>query len=124
MIVNGILWDTKRKDHIIYKKDLKRMKKGAMIIDISCDAHGGIETSEATTIDHPTYEVEGILHYVVDHTPSLFYKTASQGISEEVGKYLDDLCERKENPILTQALIMNHGMIIDERINEFQGRTI
>ena len=77
------------------------MKKGAMIIDISCDAHGGIETSEATTIDHPTYEVEGILHYVVDHTPSLFYKTASQGISEEVGKYLDDLCERKENPILT-----------------------
>ena len=124
VIVNGILWDTKRKDHIIYKEDLKRMKKGAMIIDISCDAHGGIETSEATTIDHPTYEVEGILHYVVDHTPSLFYKTASQGISEEVGKYLDDLCERKENPILTQALIMNHGMIIDERINEFQGRTI
>ena len=57
----------------------KDEKNGAMIIDISCDAHGGIETSEATTIDHPTYEVEGILHYVVDHTPSLFYKTASPG---------------------------------------------
>lgn len=122
VVVNGILWNTKRKDHIVYKEDLKRMKKGAMIIDISCDAHGGIETSHATTIEEPTYEVDGVLHYVVDHTPSLFYKTASQGISEEVGKYLDDLCECKENPILSQALIMEHGKIIDERINEFQGR--
>ena len=35
VVVNAILWDTSRKDHIIYKEDLKRMKRGAMIIDIS-----------------------------------------------------------------------------------------
>ena len=44
-----------------------------MIIDISCDRNGGIETSIPTTIENPTYMVEGIRHYVVDHTPSLFY---------------------------------------------------
>lgn len=37
VIVNAVLWDTNRNDHIIYKSDLKRMKKGSMIIDISCD---------------------------------------------------------------------------------------
>lgn len=122
VIVNGILWDTKRKDHIVYRKDLKKMKKGSMIIDISCDSHGGIETSEPTTIECPIYEREGILHYVVDHTPSLFYKTASKGISEEVGKYLDDLCKETDNQILKQALIMDKGEIIDKRIIDFQNR--
>ena len=50
VIVNAILWDTNRKDHIIYKYDLSRMKKDCMIIDISCDRNGGIETSIPTTI--------------------------------------------------------------------------
>lgn len=68
VIVNGILWDTERKDHIIYKSDLKRMKKGAMIIDISCDRNGAVETSIPTSMDQPTYEVDAIVHYVVDHT--------------------------------------------------------
>lgn len=53
VIVNTILWDIERTDHIVYKEDLKRMKKGSMIIDISCDANGGIETSKATTIEDP-----------------------------------------------------------------------
>ena len=44
VIVNCVLWDTKRKDHIIYREDLSRMKKDAMIIDVSCDRNGGIET--------------------------------------------------------------------------------
>ena len=53
VIVNGILWDTTRKDHIIYRDDLKRMKQNALIIDVSCDKHGGIETSVPTTIKDP-----------------------------------------------------------------------
>jgi N5-(carboxyethyl)ornithine synthase len=84
VIVNALLWDTKRTDHIIYREDLKRMKKGAMIIDVSCDRAGAIETSVPTTLENPTYVVDGITHYVVDHTPSLFYKTTSKCISEVV----------------------------------------
>ena len=84
VVVNALLWDSSRTDHIIWREDLKRMKKGALIIDISCDRHGAIETSEQTSIDSPTYTVDGICHYVVDHTPTLFYKTATSGISEQV----------------------------------------
>lgn len=122
IVVNCVLWDTNRKDHIIDKKDLKRMKKGAMIIDISCDKAGAIETSIPTTIDNPTYQVDGITHYVVDHTPSLFFKSTSISLSETVSKYIDYLIEDKDNPVLEKALIMKEGKIIDERINAFQGR--
>ena len=122
VVVNGILWDTKRKDHIIYKEDLSRMKKGSMIIDISCDRCGGIETSVPTTIDEPTYIVDGVMHYVVDHTPSIFFKTASKCISEEITKYIDKLIEGKESEVLRNALIIKKGEIIDHRIISFQKR--
>lgn len=122
VIVNAILWDTKRNDHIVYKKDMMRMKKNAMIIDISCDRHAGIETSEPTTIEQPTYKVHSITHYAVDHTPSLFYKTATVGISNVVAKYLDELIERSIGDVLKKALIVEDGIVIDERINQFQSR--
>lgn len=122
VIVNAILWDTSRKDHIIYKSDLKLMKKNAMIIDISCDQNGGIETSKPTTIESPYYYEDGIMHYVVDHTPSLYYKTTSIGISEQVCKYIDMLCEGIENNILKKAKCIEHGIILDNRINKFQKR--
>lgn len=122
VIVNGILWDVSRTDHIIYYSDLKRMKPNAMIIDISCDKNGGVESSIPTTIDNPTYTINGIMHYVVDHTPSLFYKTTSISISEKVCKYIDLLCMNKENEVLKNSKCIEKGIILDKRINDFQKR--
>ncbi len=122
VIVNAIIWDTKRSDHIIYRDDLKRMKKGSMIIDISCDRNGGIETSVPTTIKDPIYTVDGIMHYVVDHTPSIFYKTASKSISREITTYIDYLIEEIRLDVLDKSLIIKNGKIIDNRIVSFQKR--
>lgn len=122
VIVNAIKWDTARKDHIIYREDLGRMKRGSMIIDISCDRNGGIESSVPTTIEQPTYTEGGVLHYVVDNAPSLFYKRASRVISSVVSRYVDLLIEGRPDKVLTDALIIKDGRIIDKRINEFQGR--
>ncbi len=122
VFVNAILWDTNRDDHIIYKEDLSRMKRGALIIDISCDKNGGIETSVPTTIEEPIYVVDGIVHYVVDHTPSLFYKTASIGISKACCKYMDMLVTDTPNAVLNNAKCIDSGNILDQRIVDFQKR--
>lgn len=122
VIVNGVLWDTTRKDHIIYKEDLKKMKNDSMIIDVSCDRNGGIETSIPTTLEAPTYYFDNVLHYVVDHTPSILFKSASKSIGEEVIKYLDDLICDNNNDIVETATVIKNGIIIDERIKRFQGR--
>lgn len=124
VIVNAILWDTSREDHIIYKEDLARMKKNSMIIDISCDRNGGIETSVPTTIESPTYFVDGIRHYVVDHTPSIFHKTTSKSISQVVASVLDTLIEGNPADILAKAKCIENGKILDERIINFQNREI
>lgn len=122
VVVNAVLWDTRRTDHIINISDLERMRPGAMIIDISCDRAGAIESSVPTTIEEPTYFVKGVRHYVVDHTPSLFYKTASESLSEEVVKCLDLLIEGKENECLKGAKCFERGEILDQRVIDFQGR--
>lgn len=81
VIVNGVLWDIKRKDHIIYKEDLKRMKNDSIIIDISCDRNGAIETSIPKTLENPLYYVDNVLNYAVDHTPTILFKSATKSIS-------------------------------------------
>lgn len=124
VIVNGILWDTTRKDHIIYKEDLKRMRHNALIIDVSCDRCGGIETSIPTTIENPIYVIDGVTHYVVDHTPSLFWKTTTESLSAEFVKYIDLLIENRfeDSLVLTKCHNFEKGVILDQRINDFQGR--
>lgn len=124
VIVNCILWDTGRKDHIIYRKDLLNMKNNSLIIDVSCDANRAIETSRITTIENPIYYVDGVMHYVVDHTPSIFYKTASQDISKVLVGYLDCIVEENENrnKVLRDAIIIENGEILDEKIVKYQHR--
>lgn len=122
IIVNALLWDTTRKDHIIYKDDLLRMKKNALIVDVSCDKSGAVETSIPTTIENPMYTVDGVNHYVVDHTPALVYKTVSLELSKACSKYIDMLIEEKADEVLKKCLCIENGKIIDQRINDFQGR--
>ncbi len=124
IIVNTVLWDVFRKDRLIYRRDLKKMKKGAMIIDISSNKELEIETSHPTTIANPVYSVDGILHYVVDHTPTIFWKTATESISKEIIKYIDDLVEENDNKVLKDATIIKDGKILDEKIIKFQKRQV
>ncbi|CAI6062237.1 alanine dehydrogenase [Cohnella sp. JJ-181] len=81
VILNCILWPKTRKDHLIYREDLKLMKPGAMIIDVACDDAGAVETSRSTSHQDPVYYEEGILHYCVDNIPSAFAQTASITLS-------------------------------------------
>ncbi len=122
VIVNCIMWDVNRHDHIVYRKDLKQMKRGTMIIDVSCDRNGGIETSEPTTIEKPTYLVNGVLHYAVDHTPSIFFKTFSYNNSKVIVPFIEELIMNKPGKILRDSIIIKKGIIIDKDIISFQNR--
>lgn len=81
IIINCILWDKTRKDHLVNREDLRMMKPGAIIIDVACDDEGAIETCHSTTHDEPIYYEEGIMHYCVDNIPSGFSRTASVMLS-------------------------------------------
>lgn len=123
VLVNCVLWDTNRTDRIIYADDLKKMKPGTLIIDISCDPHLEIETSHPTTIDDPVYVVDGVIHYAVDNTPAMFPITVSRVLSNGLLKYLEPiLCDELDAypETLKSAIVIRDGHILDERITTFR----
>ncbi|SFC10440.1 N5-(carboxyethyl)ornithine synthase [Alkalibacterium subtropicum] len=122
VIVNCVAWDTARDDHILYTEDLTNMKRQAMIVDVSCDHNGAIESSRPTSFDQPVYYTEGVLHYAVDHTPSIFYQTGSKSFSNVIVDYIDLLIEDtwEENKTLQDAFIVDKGVILDQRIADYQ----
>lgn len=122
VIVNCVLWDVMRTDHIIYRSDLMRMKHNSMIIDVSCDRNGGVETSVPTSIANPTYVVDNVLHYAVDHTPALYHKTFTWNNSEVIWKYINELQSENYSDVIRDALIIENGIIVDREINLFQER--
>jgi N5-(carboxyethyl)ornithine synthase len=64
-----------------------------------------------------------VLHYVVDHTPAIFHKTATEAISETVANYIGQLVEGCPGACLKRATVIESGKILDERIKRFQNRT-
>ena len=123
VLVNCVMWDTNRTDRIIYKDDLKKMKVGTLIIDVSCDPYLEIETSHPTTIDNPVYTVDGVIHYAVDNTPAMYPITVTKVLSEGIAKYVDILVANEidqypEN--LKKATQIINGHIEDNRISDFR----
>ncbi len=120
VLVNCVMWDTTRTDRLIYKEDLKKMKPGTLIIDVSCDPYLEIETSHPTTIDNPVYTVDGVIHYAVDNTPAMYPKTVSKVLSNNFAKYYDELVTGKYSDEIEKAIALENGNIVDEEIVKFR----
>lgn len=123
VLINCVMWDTSRNDRIIYAEDIKRMRKGTLIIDVSCDPHLEIETSHPTTIESPIYTVDGVVHYAVDNTPAVYPITVTKVLSNGIANYCNILIEKEyeeypEN--LKKATVIKDGHIQDIRITEFR----
>ena len=105
---------------IRFREDLKKMKPGTLIIDVSCDPELEIETSRPTTIDDPVYEVDGVVHYAVDNTPAMFPKTVSSILSAGVARMIDALVEGKMPRNLKPAVVIQEGRILKDEILQFR----
>lgn len=120
VLVNCVMWDTHRTDRLIYREDLKRLKPGTLIIDVSCDPNLEIETSHPTTIDNPVYEVDGIIHYAVDNTPAMYPITVTKNLSNGFTPYVDALVEGTYPDNLKAAMVIEKGHILDKNIYDFR----
>lgn len=120
VIVNCVMWDISRRDHLIYRKDLKKMQPYAMVIDVSCDPYLGIETSHPTTISDPVYEVDGVIHYAVDNTPAMFPFTITEVLSKGCARIFDDVIEENYTDSLLNAMVIEQGHIRSQSIWNFR----
>jgi len=84
LVVNCVKWPKHRKDHLITRDMLKSMKRGSVIVDVSADIGGAVETYRPTTHKNPIYIEEGVIHYGVDNIPAAAAHTASVAYAASV----------------------------------------
>ena len=83
MVINCVRWPKQRKDFLITKEMLKLMEPGSVLVDISNDDPGAIESSHETSHDDPRYVVFGVVHYCVSNIPSAVAHSTSVVIAAE-----------------------------------------
>lgn len=84
MIINCVKWDKSRTDHLIDKDMLRLMEPGSVIVDISNDIPGAIESTRETTHKDPRYIVNNVVHYCVSNIPSAIANSASSAYASEI----------------------------------------
>lgn len=76
---------------VVTEEQVRLMKKGAVIVDMSIDHGGCIETSGPTTHEKPVYTYEGVIHYCVPNVLSRVARTASIAYSNVFLPLLEDV---------------------------------
>lgn len=128
LIVNCVKWPKHRKDHLITRDMLSLMKKGSVIVDVSADVGGAIETYRHTTHEHPTFVVDGIVHYGVDNIPGAASKTTSIAYAASVIDHFKSIVQNgvkeacRRNGYLRRSMTSYLGILTHEETSAIQGR--
>jgi alanine dehydrogenase len=88
VLIGAVLIKGEKAPHIVTEDMVKQMKKGAVIVDVSIDQGGCVETSHITTLSNPIYMMHDVIHYCVPNIPALVSRTASYGLNNAALNYL------------------------------------
>lgn len=128
LVVNCVKWPKHRKDHLIYRDMLQLMKKGSVIVDVSADVGGAIETYKHTTHEKPTFVLDGIVHYGVDNIPGAASKTTSIAYAASVIEHIKSIANNgiieacRKNGYLRRSLTVYKGILTHEETSVIQKR--
>ena len=84
MVLNCVKWQKERTDFLITKEMLKLMEPGSVLVDISNDDPGAIESSHETHHDDPRYVVNGVVHFCVSNIPGAVANSTSVAYAAEM----------------------------------------
>jgi alanine dehydrogenase len=77
VVIGAIHSNDGRSPMVVSEDMVMTMQPGSVIIDVSIDQGGCVETSEITTHDSPIIRIHDVVHYCVPNIPSRVSKTAS-----------------------------------------------
>ncbi len=81
LVVGAVLIPGARAPHLVTEANLHEMLPGSVVVDVSVDQGGCIETCRPTTHDDPTYVVHGVVHYCVANMPGAVARTSTYGLT-------------------------------------------
>ncbi len=116
VVVGAVLVSGQRAPILVTREMVRSMKPRSVIMDVSIDEGGCIETSRPTTHDHPVYIEEGILHYCVPNMPGAVARTATHAFVNAAMSYVTQIAALGVDGLLNDPSL-------EPAVNTYNGET-
>lgn len=87
LLIGGVLITGHKAPTLVSKQMISAMSKGSVVVDVAVDQGGCIETCRPTSHQHPTYEVDGVIHYCVPNMPGVAPRTSTYALTNTTLRY-------------------------------------
>jgi alanine dehydrogenase len=127
LLIGAVLRPGARAPRLVSRALVRQMKRGAVIVDVCIDQGGCIETSRPTTHAHPTYVVDGVVHYCVTNMPGAVARTSTLALTNATFPYVLELANQgyirgaRGNPAIAAGLNLVKGKVVDRRLADLFG---
>ena len=119
LLIGAVLVPGARAPVLVDRKMVREMRAGSVIVDVSVDQGGCVETIRPTTYEAPTYVAEGVVHFGVTNMPGAVPRTSSQALSAALLPYVERLAEGPEaDTVLAAATNVANGEIVHPAVRK------
>ena len=129
LVIGAVLVPGARAPRLVSRKTVRRMRRGSVIVDVSIDQGGCVETSRPTTLDEPIYQAEGVVHYCVTNMPAVVPRTSTFALTNATFSYVLELADLgvpralRENRPLRRGVNVFDGHVVHPRVAAAFGLT-
>jgi len=124
LVVGAVLIPGASAPKLVTQKMISQMRLGSVLVDVSIDQGGMFETSKPTTHDHPTYVVDGVVHYCVTNMPGAVPRTSTFALNNATLPFALTLADlgyqeaMRRDPHLLKGLNICRGKITYQAVAE------
>lgn len=93
LVIGAVLLPGAKAPCLVTKEMISSMAKGSVVVDVAVDQGGCIETCKPTSHTHPTYDVNGVIHYCVPNMPGVVSRTSTYALTNATFKYASILAQ-------------------------------
>lgn len=126
LVVGGVLSHGAKAEYVVTEAMVKTMRPGSVIVDVSIDQGGCVETSRPTSHSEPVYERHGVIHYCVTNMPGAYPRTSTLALVGATFPYVMKLAEQglaavREEPGFAKAVNAYRGYLTCKPVAETYG---
>lgn len=127
LVIGAVLVPGARAPRLITQEMVANMLEGAVIVDVAIDQGGCVETSHPTSHSHPTFRVEGVIHYCVTNMPGAVSRTSTFALTNVTFPYAMAIANTGwrqailEDPALVWGLNVCKGQVTHPAVADAMG---
>jgi alanine dehydrogenase len=87
LVIGAVLVPGAKAPKLVSREMVSHMQPGGVIVDVAVDQGGSVETCRPTSHEHPTYTVDGVIHYAVPNMPGAVPRTSTYALTNVTLKY-------------------------------------